>query len=1070
MGLKNNFSYEDDQLFKKSTEFSDPVYLRRIFVLFILLYGLFGITDWVYFPESFKMLLFIRFGIVIPILLSTILLTYSKYYYQYHQPVIAISFFIGGLGIAYMLILKPENIVYYGGLFMVLFSGFLLIKLRYLTATITGWSIFLFYLFSSFITNNTFSETVLYSFVFFIGANLIGMAGAYQIEKMNRTQFLHDKLITQVHDSLKSEYDEKSKQLIETNKEKQKLLEALTESNNRFKSLFEKAPLGYQSLDFNGHFREVNETWLNMLGYQKNEVIGKWFGDFLTPKYQEAFRQRFELFKERGKIHSEFEMLQKNGKVVFIEFEGLIGYNEDHQFEQTYCTLNEITERKLIEEKLRRNMNDLLKSQQIAHLGTWRLDVETNEVIWSEELYKMYGFDPKLPPPPYTEHMKLFTPDSWNQLSDALSRTTSMGIPYELELETVTKDGSNGWMWVRGEAEKNTAGEIIAISGAAQNITDRIQAQKLLQESEQRFKVLHNASFGGIALHDQGLIIECNQGLADITGYSIEELVGMDGLLLIAPNDRELVMNNIKAGYEKPYEAFGIRKNNEIYPLKLEARNLPYNGKQVRVVEFRDISELKKQENEKKKFQDDLIKSEEQYKLLTTQMDMGLALHEMIFDEKGNPIDYRFISVNDSFERLTGLKRDDLIGKTVLEVMPNTEKYWINTYGEVAKTGRAVRFENYAKTLNRYYSLSAYSPRIGQFAVIIDDITDRKQKQKEIEYLSEHDPLTNLYNRRYYFEEFKLLDQPQFYPLGMMMLDVNGLKLINDAFGHQVGDEALKVLGNILKEIFEEKDVIARIGGDEFAALIPNTTAEKLQKYKEKIVSIVKTKRIKNIELSLAVGYELKTNANYEIDEMQKHAENRMYAHKSTEGSSVRGKAINAILVTLTDKYDSERRHSKEVSYLCKQVGIELKLKDDELKGLEQAGLFHDIGKISIPDSILGKPGKLTDDEFDIIQSHTQVGYQILRAADVYSDLAIHALHHHERWDGLGYPSGLKGSDIPLFSRIICVVDAYEAMTADRPYRKKMSKEYAISEIVRCSGTQFDPKIAKLFVEKVIKA
>ncbi|MFA6890310.1 MAG: HD domain-containing phosphohydrolase, partial [Bacilli bacterium] len=136
---------------------------------------------------------------------------------------------------------------------------------------------------------------------------------------------------------------------------------------------------------------------------------------------------------------------------------------------------------------------------------------------------------------------------------------------------------------------------------------------------------------------------------------------------------------------------------------------------------------------------------------------------------------------------------------------------------------------------------------------------------------------------------------------------------------------------------------------------------------------------------------------------------------------------------------------------------------------LKQAGLFHDIGKISIPDSILNKPEKLTDEEYDIIKTHTEVGYQILRAADEYSDLAIHALHHHERWDGKGYPTALEGNDIPLFSRIICVVDAYEAMTADRPYRKRLTKEHAIAEIRKCSGTQFDPKIAKIFIEQILR-
>jgi diguanylate cyclase (GGDEF)-like protein len=349
------------------------------------------------------------------------------------------------------------------------------------------------------------------------------------------------------------------------------------------------------------------------------------------------------------------------------------------------------------------------------------------------------------------------------------------------------------------------------------------------------------------------------------------------------------------------------------------------------------------------------------------------------------------------------------------------------------------------------------------------DVTEKLQYQHNMEYLNNHDYLTDLYNRRYYFEQFSKFNDPIHYPLGIMMLDVNGLKIINDAFGHTIGDVALKTIGSVLKNVFEKDDIVARIGGDEFAVLLPNTSLEKLQELKEFTTTYIKTKSVENIELSLAIGYELINDGTEDIDETIKSAENRMYRHKSIEGSSVRNRAINAILQTLTDKYETERKHSNKVSRLCKLIGREMKLRADEIKELEQAGLFHDIGKISIPDGILNKAGKLTNEEYEIIKGHPEVGYQILRAADEYSDLAIHALHHHERWDGLGYPSGLKGEEIPLFSRVIGIVDAYEAMTADRPYRKRMSDEYAISEIVKYSGTQFDPKIAKLFVTKVLK-
>ena len=434
-----------------------------------------------------------------------------------------------------------------------------------------------------------------------------------------------------------------------------------------------------------------------------------------------------------------------------------------------------------------------------------------------------------------------------------------------------------------------------------------------------------------------------------------------------------------------------------------------------------------------------------------------------------------FVSIYGKGLKKLKMTSDEFLSKNVLEVFGEEGIDRDHIYDNVLN-GMPSVYDWKIKVNGAYlYFESSLSPifddndKIVGAVGISRDITEAKQKQNEINFLNYHDYLTELHNRRYYFEQFKLLNRIEYLPLGVMMLDVNGLKIFNDAFGHATGDIALKAIGNILRDTFEQKDFVSRIGGDEFAVLLPNTSSKKLEKYKKYISSTVKTLKIENIEQSLAIGFVLIKSINEDIDGSLKFAENQMYKHKTIEGTSFRSNAINAILKTLTDKYIIEREHSHRVSQLSKLIGMELHLmREDEIKGLEQAGLFHDIGKISIPDNILNKIGELTKKEYDIIKTHTEVGYQILRAADEYSDLAIHALNHHEHWDGNGYPSGLKGKDIPLFSRIICIADAYDAMTSDRPYRKKMGKEYAISEIVRCSGTQFDPKIAKIFVEKVL--
>ncbi len=349
------------------------------------------------------------------------------------------------------------------------------------------------------------------------------------------------------------------------------------------------------------------------------------------------------------------------------------------------------------------------------------------------------------------------------------------------------------------------------------------------------------------------------------------------------------------------------------------------------------------------------------------------------------------------------------------------------------------------------------------------DITEQQLRYEKMHYISTHDYLTDLYNRKFYIETLERLNEWKQYPFGVVNLDVNGLKIINDAYGHSYGDIALNKTAEVLLETCEDNCIISRVSGDEFAIVIPNATKEMVQKLKGNLIKSFSRVRISNLNLSVAIGYYIKTDDSIDIDEVRKLAENDMYRQKVSERRSVKNKAISAILKTLTEKFSAEKVHSEKVAEYSYNLGESLGLEKDDLRDLKTAGLFHDIGKISIPDNIINKPGKLTDVEYEIMKSHTEVGYEILRAADEYSDLAVHASSHHERFDGKGYPRGLKGEDIPLFSRIICIADAYEAMTSDRPYRKGNTLEYAVSEMIRGAGTQFDPKLAKIFVENVLK-
>jgi diguanylate cyclase (GGDEF)-like protein/PAS domain S-box-containing protein len=435
----------------------------------------------------------------------------------------------------------------------------------------------------------------------------------------------------------------------------------------------------------------------------------------------------------------------------------------------------------------------------------------------------------------------------------------------------------------------------------------------------------------------------------------------------------------------------------------------------------------------------------------------------------------RYVNIFGQVKELLGVSKEEMIGKTHQEVYgfkfseERNDQYSRALNGErvlysweVTKDGKTYYYEN---TLSPMYN---HDHEIIGAVGVARDITEQESRYRQLVYISTHDHLTGLYNRKVYYEKLESLNQARAYPFAVLNLDFNGLKLINDAYGHDYGDVALKKTAEVLLSVAREEDIVSRVSGDEFTVVMPNASKKEVDRFKTDFNKLLKVTKVRNIALSVAVGFNIQKDSNVTLDEVRKLAENNMYKQKILDRKSVKNKAISAILKTLTDKFDYEKRHSSRVMKISKIIGQAMDLDDESLKALATAAMFHDIGKISLPDEILNKPGKLTDEEYEIIKTHTSVGYDILNTADEYSELAIHASSHHERYDGNGYPNGLKGQQIPLFSRIICIADAYEAMTSDRPYRKRLTDEHARQEIIDNAGTQFDPDIAKVFVEDVI--
>lgn len=382
------------------------------------------------------------------------------------------------------------------------------------------------------------------------------------------------------------------------------------------------------------------------------------------------------------------------------------------------------------------------------------------------------------------------------------------------------------------------------------------------------------------------------------------------------------------------------------------------------------------------------------------------------------------------------------------------------------KENRDLRME--VQELNQ--QLEETTAALKQFNITLEEeINERTKREEEIIYLSFHDKLTGLYNRRYYETEIKRLDTVENLPLSIIIADVNGLKLVNDAFGHDKGDELLQKAAAALKRACRVDDIVARWGGDEFVILLPKTKTEEAEGIINKIKTLYSKEHINSLSVSISFGWDTKSKADEDILKVLKSAEDNMYKYKIVENEAVRGNTINTIINTLHEKNPREEQHSKRVSEICQNIGSALGFSEIEISKLKVVGLLHDIGKIAIEEGILNKPGKLTKQEWKEIKRHPDIGYRILSSSHDMLELADCILSHHERWDGTGYPKGLKGEAIPKVARIIAIADSFDAMISERPYRKSLSEEEALAEIQSNAGTQFDPQIVRAFIENVYK-
>ncbi len=438
-------------------------------------------------------------------------------------------------------------------------------------------------------------------------------------------------------------------------------------------------------------------------------------------------------------------------------------------------------------------------------------------------------------------------------------------------------------------------------------------------------------------------------------------------------------------------------------------------------------------------------------------------------------VEQRVLDINERFGVLFGYTLEEIKGKTVDALISGNNKLEecveltsrLMTGEKIVEEG--LRFGNDGQSrmcIVQGVPIIAEDVIIGGYG-IYTDITERKAAEEEVVYMSYHDQLTGLYNRRFFEEEFNRLNTKRHLPISLIMADVNGLKLINDAFGHEEGDKLLQLMASVLRNTCRESEIIARLSGDEFVILLPNTTETSVQHIVQRLKKALFHEKFKSIEFSMSFGSGTKACESESKKMLFKRVEDQMYRNKLVESPSIRGKMFDTVIKTLHAKNEREERHSSRVSEYSEKIAKVMNMNSVLVKEMKTAGWLHDIGKIAISDGILDKCDKLSVEEWKEVKKHPEIGYRILNSVHEFTELSEHILHHHERFDGKGYPKGIAGNAISIQSRIIAVADAYDAMTSDRTYRKAMTKEEAIDQLKKHSGSQFDPRVVRALLESL---
>lgn len=835
------------------------------------------------------------------------------------------------------------------------------------------------------------------------------------------------------------------------------------------------------ALDTAGNVVFINNKGCEILGYEDDYILGKnWVENFIPDseiEKIESVRNDVLALKQGERDYREGFIKTCSGELRCIYWSNTVLYNENNDVIGTLSSGEDITSIKNNEMKIHESETRLKDSEKMSRTGHWVRDIKTSTYIFSDELYRIFGLSRRVKLISDELLRDRFHPEDAKRIIDHSERCIQQGKDYRYSGRLLLPGNKIKYIKAYVQIVKDKNGNPVNAKGIMSDVTETalyeqelIKNRNTLEENQKRLRKAEEiANIGHWERNYKDNTSHWSDEVYRILGKEPQSFEASDKEYVnyIHPDDFNKFLENSKNAREGTalYDIFSrvISGDGKIKYIRIVGDRELEKGKLIRTFgTIQDISSIVETENELKK-KNKILENAEAIAHIG-HWERNFENNSMYWSDEI----FRLIGYEPgSFEVVPNINRDfmhtddwDLLNQAFLE----TKEKGTNLDVDI----RASKKNGEEVVLKIKGGITSAKNKALVISGTVEDITKIKKHYEEVEYMNFHDTLTGLYNRRYFDMKFDEIDNSDFYPVSIIIADVNGLKMINDTFGHSEGDNILKLTADILKNACDESDIIARIGGDDFAVLLPRTIKSQAELVISDIYELL-TKQTMVMDVSISMGLAVKIDSVQSKEEVVKEAEDNMYTNKLYDKSSKRGDMLQLIMDALYARSNREEMHSERVSQYCMQMAQVLRLPVHKVNELSALGLLHDIGKIAVKDSVLNKPGRLNDEEWEEIKKHPESGFKILNNAPGMLEASKYILAHHERWDGSGYPNGLISYDIPLQARIIAIADAFDAMRSKRPYKDPLPLEVAIGEIKKGAGTQFDPKLAKVFVMEVLK-